>query len=355
MSIKDKTKIDDNRTELDFFRSEIKDVLPEYFAEEYPNIEKLFKAYYEYMDSSDNPSGQIRRLFSSRDATQVPDKLLQYLEDELLLGQAYFGGFLNKREAIKFSNTLYRSKGTKYSIEQFFRGFYGQDPQIIYPKENIFKVGPAIDYDQDSINSAGEQIKEAASEIGPESRRFITDDKLYQTMAVLIRIGLPLGEWVDAYKTFVHPAGVYLGSELLLELVNAVGLSIDQDEIGDPIAENLAVAIEGAFAFEAYSDVTLLERDSDVGIRRLSTNFTFGEVGDKAIEYFDADRAQIKLIGPNSTLFDDSASRDDLILTMDQDSDGVITAQSTFDQGIYHTLFDSDNAADSAHYPFQHV
>ena len=355
MSRQDKTKIDNNRTSVDFFRNEISQVLPEYFAEEYPNIEKLFSAYYEYMDSADNPSGQIKRLYSSRDATQVPEKLLQYLEDELLLGQAYFGGFLNKREAIKFSNTLYRSKGTKYSIEQFFRGFYGIDPQIIYPKNNIFKVGPAIDYDQDSINKAGQQIKEAASVIGPESRKFITDDKLYQVMSVLIRIGLPLQEWVEAYKLFVHPGGVYLGSELLLELVNAVGLTIIQDEIGDPITEQLALGLSADFDMQAFTDVTLLLRDSDVGIRRQSFGQAFSDIGEITLNQVDADRSIIRVLGPNSTLFDDSASQSDLVLTMDQDSDGIIVTKATFDQGRYNTVFDSDNVADSAHYPFRHV
>ena len=131
MAKRDQTLLDNNRTNINLLNSEIDKVLPEYFQEDFPKLKSLFEAYYEFMDSADNPSGQIKRLSSSRDATQVPESLLQYLEDELLLGQAYFGGFLNKREAIKFSNTLYRSKGTKYSIEQFFRGFFAQDPQII--------------------------------------------------------------------------------------------------------------------------------------------------------------------------------------------------------------------------------
>ena len=90
---------------------------------------------------------------------------MPYLEDELLRVQAYFGGFINKREAIKRSNLLYRSKGTKYSIEQFFRAFFGVDPQVVYPKENIFRIGPSIDYDQSGINNAGEQIKEEVASI----------------------------------------------------------------------------------------------------------------------------------------------------------------------------------------------
>lgn len=378
MSTKDKTNIFTNRTDINLFRSEIDQVIPEYFAEDYPNIKKLFDAYYEYMDSADNPSGQIQRLFSSRDATQVPTKLLQYLEDELLLGQAYFGGFLNKREAIKFSNTLYRSKGTKYSIEQFFRGFYGIDPTIIYPKENIFKVGPAIDYGLDSINSAGQQIKEAASVIGPESRKFITDDKLYQVMSVLIRIGLPLNEWVEAYKLFVHPGGVYLGSELLLELVNEIGLTIDQDEIGDPIEEQVVDEDQAGFDIEAFSSITLLNVDSATGIRRQTTEQSFSQLYDYTFQDVGG-ISQTTVLGMNEPTMDDSTTATTIEstltagITMDNDLDsasvyaktydgtsqdtlsldenGVVikpTGTFTFDQHRFSTKFDSDNHADSA-------
>ena len=101
----DKTTTDLNRRLLNLQRAEIDNILPEYFGIDYPKFKALFDAYYEYMDSSGKPSGQIHDLYSSRDATQVPESLLKFLEDELLLGNATFGGFLNKREAIKFSNT----------------------------------------------------------------------------------------------------------------------------------------------------------------------------------------------------------------------------------------------------------
>ena len=44
------------------------------------------------------------------------------------------------------------------------------------------------------------------------------------------------------------------------------------------------------------------------------------------------------------------------IITFDQDSTGTSPfVLSTFGDGRYQTLFDSENSADSAHYPFQHV
>lgn len=351
---KDKTLLDNNRTLLNLHRADIDEVLPEFFASEYPNLIEMFNSYYEWMDSSDKPMGQIQRLYASRDATQVPEPLLQYLEDELLLGQSYFGGFVNKREAIKRSNLLYRSKGTKYSIEQFFRGFYGIDPQVIYPKENIFKIGPAIDFDQDSTNLAGNQIKEEASRIGPESRKYITDDKLYQVMSILIRVGIPFNQWKDVYKLFAHPAGVYLGAELLLEFVNTNILTLIQDEVGTPPEAFFTDTYTGLLAAEGFVETSYLAftNNAHTTMERQQIEQDFGRIGYRSIEQMDLGySSQRELLSFNSLTLDDSATQ----LTMSQDSDGTVYLKATLDQHRYSTLFDSTNSADSAHYPFQHI
>ena len=353
MSYKDKTLQDNGRTLINFQKSDVERVLPEYFTEEYPQLLKLFNAYYEWMDSDGNPGGQIKKLQYNRDATQVPDRLLQFLEDELLLGQAYFGGFQNKREAIKFSNTLYRSKGTKYSIEQFFRGFFATDPQVIYPKEDIFKVGPTIDYGLDSINGSGQQIRKEASVIGPESRKFITDDKLYQVMSILIRVGIPVRDWLDVYKLFVHPAGVYVGSELLLEYVNTNTLKLIQDEVGDPITELVANTFEGLLSPEGFTETTLLNftNNGKTTMQRQVVNQDFGKIGDKVINTVLAGREDF-----NELLGIGTLSMDDTGIVMSEDSAGDVFLKATMDNAPYNTLFDSiGNNADSAHYPLLHI
>lgn len=323
---KDKTLLDNNRTLLNLHRAEVENVLPSHFAEEYPKLIQLFEEYYKWLDSDTNPGGQIKRLYASRDATQVPEPLLEQLEDELLLGQSYFGGFLNKREAIKFSNTLYRSKGTKYSIEQFFRAFYGVDPQIIYPKDNVFTVGPAIDEELSTTNSDGQQVTKEASIIGPESNRYLTDDKLYQVLSILIRTSIPRSQWEEVYKLFVHPAGMYLGSEILLEAINLAwddfehdrerenngGINTIQVDRGELIPE--FILLEGTATAEvfAYPSLTLLSngdsdtqpvirQDVDIYLNRTtirSTNTTIEKLS-TGYDYRD-------LISPNSLRFDDS-------------------------------------------------
>lgn len=350
---KDKTLIDNYRTLLNFRKSEIENVLPEFYSEEYPNLITLFEKYYDWLNSEGNPGYDINQLYNSRDATQVPSKLLPNLEDELLLGQAYFGGFLNKREAIKRSNLLYRSKGTKYSIEQFFRAFYGVDPQIVYPKNNIFKVGPVIDYSLADSNSTGQQIKEEASKIGPESRKFITDDKLYQVLSILIRVGIPVKDWVDVYKLFVHPAGVYLGSEILIEvvnmshdgIVNTVGLynnggvNIIQEDEGELIPEFISSISVGLMDIQADTNITLLSAgDTNTPIFRQDVNSLYSAYNGTTITQTGEYATIFELLSPNSITFDDSAG-----IKFSQDSASTRGAIVTerFSDHRFDTQFDS--------------
>jgi hypothetical protein len=359
---RDKTLLDNNRRLLNLQRPEIENALPEYFSEDFPNLIELFKAYYEWLNSENNPGDQIQKLYRNRDATQVPNQLLQYLEDELLLGQAYFGGFLNKREAIKFSNLLYRSKGTKYSIEQFFRGFYGADPQVIYPKENIFRVGPTIDYELDSINNNGQQIRTEASKLGPESQRFITDDKKYQVLSVLIKSDIPISTWLDTYKLFVHPAGAHIAGELVLELVNGnVIRSIRESGSGIPVTSTFAAETSSTAisSIMPSPNLTLIEKgDGTVGMMRTKSREHMGIIGDIPISVLAGDSFHPALtyrdiVTPSSLTMDDS---DHVTAVADQDSGSYIALQATMDEGRYNTLFDSaTNSADSAHYPFRHV
>ena len=217
----DKTLRDINRRAISVQdKKQVSGILPEYFQTEYPKFASFLEAYYDYSDSDVSPTKLIDELFLSRDITQVDIDLLSFIEDELLLGQQYFEGFKNKREAADYSSTLYKSKGTKYSIEQFFRVFFNSFVDVRYTKENIFIVGNVHDLEKEKENhNAGitpyaPEITVSASRIGPDDQRYITDDKLYQKYALLIKSTLPINTWRDIYKLFVHPAGMYVAGEV---------------------------------------------------------------------------------------------------------------------------------------------
>jgi hypothetical protein len=54
--------------------------------------------------------------------------------------------------------------------------------------------------------------------IGSESLKFIQNNALYQVFSVLIRSSIPIVKWRELYRQFVHPAGFFIGGEVLLEL-----------------------------------------------------------------------------------------------------------------------------------------
>ena len=196
----DDTLRDDGRREISLTTGlEVKKYLPEYFKTDYPKITSFLEEYYHFEDSDVSPSRLVNDLFYTRDINQVDTELLKFIEDELLLGQSFFEGFIDKRTAAKFSNNLYRSKGTKFSIQQFFRMFFGVDVEIIYTKKDVFRIGTE------------------GSEIGTESVKFLTNAELFQQFAIKIISELPIKTWQRPYKLFVHPAGMFIGSEVRLE------------------------------------------------------------------------------------------------------------------------------------------
>ena len=242
MSKKDATLTDIGRRELGNFTTHTVDqVLPSFFQEEYPKLVSLLNHYYDFEHSDDSPAKMIHDLFLNRDITQTDLQLLSYIETELLLGQSFFEGFSDKRAAAKYSNQLYRAKGTKYSIQQFFRIFFGVDPDVVYTKENVFKVG------------------EEKSTIGLENQKYLTNDKLYQTFALLVKTDISSNEWREPYKLFAHPAGMYIGSEV--QIVSAV-----EDALSAPLVvveppPPIAVHATASFGDFTNTDMTALVDD----------------------------------------------------------------------------------------------
>ena len=263
----DRTLRDIGRRELSLTGSLVSDVLPDYFKEDNPTIVTFLEKYYNTLDSdhsfsdageqvfsqrqyvangggtdlsvgsvpytwdSDRNFGyQLKNLPTLRDIQQTDKENLTFIEDELLLGQNFIEGTLDPtsiRTGSELSNNFYRSKGTKFGIERFFNLFHPDvvDPEIVYGKNLVMKVG---------------------DKIGPESGLYITDDKIYQFWGILIKIGKSTSEWLDLYKLFAHPGGMYVAGEVVIEGKN---IDISFDEMITDEAVNNPPTFEGRAFF----------------------------------------------------------------------------------------------------------
>lgn len=298
----DKTLIDTNRRDLSFADQHLVDrVLPEYFQEQYPTLIAFLKAYYEFEDGEDAPSRLIHSLFNSRDISSTDLSLLSFIEDELLLGQQYFEGFKNKRVAAKFSNNLYRTKGTLYSIQQFFRSFFGIYPDIVYTKKSIFTVGE--------------------SAIGAGSERYLHDDKLYQKYALLVKAEIPFTKWKEAYKLFVHPAGMYLGAELQIVSAGLLNdnyapdasppLSLDPILVPEPLVGITPIA-SGEVTGLVYLRDGKPAAGQNTTLYRTDPTIEPQSLGNKTIEELDREfDTAYELYGVTSPTFDEDSDGSD--------------------------------------------
>ena len=317
----DKTRRDINRRELEFGNNQIDKALPEYFQEEYPKLVKLLDTYYEHLDSDGNFGFKIKDLPSSRDIAQTAKENLTLLEDELLLGGNYLEGILDKRTGAELANNYYRTKGTKYSFERFFRSFFKEDPEVIYGRDLIFNLN-------DGPNG---------SVLGPDTENRIQNDKVFQHWGLLFKLGIQQNEWKDLYELFAHPAGMYYASEIKIVSVNA-DISFDNMPIFIPDVPAPVVYLDiGSMAPASLGEPTGIITSEGV-TRRLDLDRMnlqahtlvtqdstgFGSLGFNAEQYpslFDMMRATSPTMDMDSdgTALKTSISLDNTIETLDQE------------------------------------
>lgn len=241
MSIFDKTLKDTKRRDINLKEYQIGSTLPSYIQQEFPKFVSFLEEYFKFEDQNTSTTRFLQNMFETRDISQTDIDLLTYFEDEFLLGENYFQGFADKRTAVKYSSYLYRSKGTKYSIQQFFKTFFDIEPDIVYTKQYIFTL-------QDSSG--------LGSQVGAESARYLTDNKLYQTYAIQVRSELSVAQWRDAYKLIAHPAGMYLGG--LTQIVGTGSLDELQYDPGEALKPPIVLEGTADFDENGFSQHTAL-------------------------------------------------------------------------------------------------
>ena len=326
----------DTRRAIGLHKGVVSGALPEHFSRDYPNLVAFLDAYYEWTKDHDNDHAfdeMITDLILSRDLLSSDMNQLEFAMSELSLGYDYSQSLTDPRIKAQLFANWYRTKGSKYSIETFFRWLYGQDATVEYGKESVFIVGE--------------------SQIGPASLKYIKNDKLYQTFALLIKVGVPLSQWRDAYKTFAHPAGFYFQGEVILESQITLGYQYMDSVILDSDAGTLVLeSIPATLNIIPFTSVTGLypdDADSDADAQRVEFNTTITSLSTLTVEQLHANYKDLEdVIDANSPTFDaiddgyyKSVKFSSTVETMDQDTFDLAQVGSDFE----NVLADSDTSS----------
>lgn len=178
-----------------FHTALVSEVLPSFFVDEYPSLISFLEKYYEHTNEDDSITfdKKIQNLFDIRNISNTDLEYLDLLIAEISDGLEANSFYQNPRLMVRLLSEFYRSKGTQLSVEQFFKAFFNEEVEVIYPKRDIFILNGSM--------------------IGPQSLKKIQDDRKYQIFSILLKVGMSLSDYEFLYKKMVHPAGFYLAAE----------------------------------------------------------------------------------------------------------------------------------------------
>ena len=300
-----------NRRNPTLRTSKVNEILPEYFQEDNSTLISLLKEYYKYLDS-DQAQGfgyKIQDLIYARDGDQTSVSNLDELIKEIGNGLQASSFFEKPRLMAKLLGEFYRTKGSRNSAEGFFRGFFNEEAEITYPKDQLFIVGE--------------------SQVGYESQKFIQNNGIYQTFSILIKCGISTIDYENLYKRFVHPAGFHFAGQVLAVNEGVISLA----GVGtDPLAVDSALPTylnEASISIIApFSDLTgILDSSDGTGVRirtdqliSLYSSLTATQLNNY---YFSVE----EVIQSNSYTFDDSTptARPDFSLTLETMDNEIFT------------------------------
>lgn len=237
------------RSNPTFYRSQVTQVLPEFYQTEYPRLVTFLKKYYEYTgeDGSVSFNEKIHNLFGIRNISTADIESLDLLLSEISEGLETSSFYQNPRLMTRLLSHFFRNKGTQLSAEQFFKAFFNEDVEISYPKKDIFF------------------LNDGNSVIGPQGLKYITDDKKYQIFSVLLKTGISFSDYEDLYKKLVHPSGFHLAAEV--ETVGEVSIGIGGAGVDPLETPNYAVVVQGitpeSNLTSEYSLLTMKETDAN--------------------------------------------------------------------------------------------
>jgi len=306
------------RREVNFKQRKIQELLPEYFASDYPDLVIFLEKYYDFLsvEGDHDFERQIKNLLTIRDIGRTDLEYLNLLIREIGNGVQSSDFFDQPRLMTSLLAQYYRVKGSLNSIEGFFKGFYGQDVFVEYPKKNIFIVGE--------------------SEIGAESLRFLQDDRLYQIFSILIKVGMSTADYEQLYKKFVHPAGFYFAGQVLLEEevrldLDAIEGAVDPREVDDNPKYVTEVLIDVNPEFHELTG--LYEQNGIIFRTAFDADINkYLQVSTDTLELIYGDDYTISnLFSPNSFTFDDTGpNMSNVFETMDNDMFTRYTSDSAY-------------------------
>ena len=153
--------------------------------------------YYEYINQKDQPTNIINRISHEHDIDVIDTAYLDYLKKEIARDIPN-SDVLENRQLFRNIVQFYKARGSQDSIRIFFKLFFDEEVNVEYPSERVFST------------SAGRK-----SYVSYDNR--LHNGDRWQNYSYVINSGISYDRWNRAYLKLVHPSGLKLFPDLIVE------------------------------------------------------------------------------------------------------------------------------------------
>jgi len=111
---------------------------PAFYRDQGPNFVAFVKAYYEWLEQTNQAVGHARSLLDYQDIDTTAEQFIKHFKYQYIQSLPDTA-VVDKRLLLKHVLDLYRAKGTPRAVELLFRVVFDEDIEIYVPGEYIFK------------------------------------------------------------------------------------------------------------------------------------------------------------------------------------------------------------------------
>jgi autotransporter-associated beta strand protein len=187
------------------------DLLPGAVSQNATALIGFLEQYYEYLNTVGLPSNVIQNITAEHDIDRISASYLDAIQAEIA-NNIPNSKVIDRVSLYKKIVKYYSIRGTSQSAVIFFRIFFDEFVELLYPKDYLFKTS-------DGSGVGKTDTWEYTNRKGFVSdQNKIQDGYFWQDYSYAIRSALSLSDYEKQYLKLVHPAGLYLYAQLLLLL-----------------------------------------------------------------------------------------------------------------------------------------
>jgi hypothetical protein len=195
----------------------IDNLLPSFIEDEGPRFQAFIKAYYEWLETTNQVTDRSKNLLTYQDVDRTADEFLDYFKREVL---SSFPDSIRANKSLVYQKIkdLYRSKGSEQAFRLLFRILYDEEIEFYYPGNDILRASDGVWVQENSIRISSPFTGDPSTLAGEKITGVLTG-----AFATVDRVTSTTEQGVPVYELFLSDInGTFEDSETVKNNDNTI-------------------------------------------------------------------------------------------------------------------------------------